>query len=405
MKKNLFLTSALVGATFLFANTAKAQETVVVEEESITLSEVPCKTTYSTDKRDNWFLQFGAGINSPFVENRMAGETGARHQLTAAYNLGFGRWFSPYLAWRLDFQYAQMRWKNDGENKARYANANFDIMWDMFNTFHGVNPSRVFSIVPFAGIGGTYAWDFDAPGSNDINKPGEPKHNSWTLPVSAGLQMRFRLAKHVDFFVEGRAQFYGDNFNLCSYGEPVDINLTAIGGFNINFGGRNYRAYNPCNNLAYIASLNNRVNDLRGELAATATALAVAESQLPCPEVVPVEATTVVETAPMLASVRFTINSAVISSEEMVNVFNVAEYMKANPGLNVLIQGYADKDTGTEAYNKDLSIRRAQAVYDALTKTYGISASRLAIEGQGSSVQPYSTNNWNRIVVFSPVVD
>ncbi|MDE6802549.1 MAG: hypothetical protein K2J06_07270, partial [Muribaculaceae bacterium] len=138
MKKHLILPVAAIGA-FFAANSAKAQEAVVVDD--VTVSEVvPCKTHYYTDKHDNWFLQIGAGINSPFMENDMAGLSGANHELTAAYNLGFGRWFSPYLAWRLDLQYSQMKWKNYGLNKARYANANFDIMWDMFNTFHGVNP-------------------------------------------------------------------------------------------------------------------------------------------------------------------------------------------------------------------------------------------------------------------------
>lgn len=104
----------------------------------------------------------------------------------------------------------------------------------------------------------------------------------------------------------------------------------------------------------------------------------------------------------MMSTVRFTINSARISNEEMVNVYNTAEYLKANPALNVVIKGYADKKTGTEAYNKALSERRAQAVYDALTKTYGIAKDRLSIEAEGSAQQPYDTNNWNRIVIFVP---
>lgn len=400
MKKNLLFVMAAGACAMSPAFKANAQDAVEVSETQIVVTDMPCKTHYYTDHADNWFIQVGAGINSPFVENR--GATGQKHKLTAAYNLGVGRWFSPYLAWRLDLQYSQMRWKNDGNNKARYGNANFDIMWDMTNSLGGVNARRPVSVIPFAGIGGTFAWDFDAAGSNDINKPGEPKHNSWTLPVSAGIQVRFRLCQYADFFVEGRAQFYGDNFNLCQYGEPVDVNITALGGFNFNLGGRNYKAYEPCQDLAYIASLNDQVNNLRADLAATGAALAVAESQLPCPEVQQPDCPEVVVNAPMLATVRFTINSAVISPEEMVNVFNTAEYMKQNPDINLLITGFADKDTGTAAYNKALSERRAQAVYDALTKKYGISADRLAIEGEGSAVQPYSTNNWNRIVIFSP---
>ena len=400
MKTQFLLVMAACGGSLFAANQANAQNAVVVEEEQVVVTDANCKTHYYTDRTDNWFLQLGAGINSPFVENRT--NAGTKHELTPAYNLGVGKWFSPYIGTRLDFQYSEMKWKNDGDNKAKYINANLDIMWDMCNSLGGVNPNRPVSVIPFAGIGGTYAFDFDSPGADILHKPGELKHNSWTLPVSAGIQLRFRLCRYVDFFLEGRAQFYGDNFNLCAYGDPVDINISAIGGFNINFGGRDYKAYNACNDLAYIASLNDQVNALRSDLAATGAALAVAQSQLPCPEVQQVVETTVVETAPMLTTVRFTINSAVISDQEMVNVFNVAEYLKENPEVNVTIQGYADKDTGTAAYNKNLSKQRAQAVYDALTKNYGINGQRLSIDAEGSDSQPYSTNNWNRIVIFVP---
>ena len=37
--------------------------------------------------------------------------------------------------------------------------------------------------------------------------------------------------------------------------------------------------------------------------------------------------------APMMSTVRFKINSADISDEEMVNVYNTAEYLKANPSV------------------------------------------------------------------------
>ena len=199
------------------------------------------------------------------------------------------------------------------------------------------------------------------------------------------------------------AGFYGDNFNGCAYNKSIDMFVSAIGGFHINFGGVKYQAYNPCKDMAYINSLNGQVNALRGELAATAAALAAAEAQLPCPEAKAAPAAApVVNAAPMMSTVRFAINSDKISDEEMVNVYNTAEYMKANPNLNVVIKGFADKDTGSAEYNKGLSERRANAVANALTKTYGINSNRLTIEGEGSAVQPYDVNNWNRIVIFVP---
>lgn len=396
---------AAMGFGAVTANHASAQN-VIIEEQSVTVTDlgnVDCKDNYYSTSRDNWFIQAGAGVNVPFVENELANGD-AKHHFTATYNLGVGKWMSPYLGWRLSMYYGSMHWDNVEFSSAKMANANLDFMWDMFNTFHGVNTSRTFSVIPYVGLGGTFTWDFDAPATNNIKEGAKYKHNAWTLPVSAGIQLRFRLCKYADFFLEGRASFYGDNFNLCTYGKPVDVDITAIGGFTFNLGGDGFQTYNRCADLAYINSLNGQINTLRGDLATTATALAVAESQLPCPEVEVRQAECPeVVAAPMLTTVRFKINSAVISDEEMVNVYNVAEYLKANPGLNILICGYADKDTGTATYNKELSARRAQAVYDVLTKTYGINSSRLTTQAEGSATQLYKSNDWNRIVIFVPV--
>ena len=63
-----------------------------------------------------------------------------------------------------------MKWRNDGKNKAKYVNANLDLMWDMCNSLGGVNASRPVSVLPFVGIGGTYAFDFDAKGTNIYGK-------------------------------------------------------------------------------------------------------------------------------------------------------------------------------------------------------------------------------------------
>lgn len=400
MKTKTLCAVALCGAAALAASEVHAQPTVVVEEAVIT--EVPCKTHYFTIASDNWMIQIGAGVASPFVEN-MLPDGSERHHLTAVYNLGFGKWFSPYIGWRLGFMGGALHWDNQTFSKAKWVNANFDFMWDMFNSFGGVNPGRVFSIVPFVGVGGAYTWDYKPASTvNDRRNSGERKQNSWSLPVSAGLQLRFRLCSYVDFFAEGRAQFAGDNFNNYVVGAPIDMNLSVVGGFTFNLGGSDFKSYNPCNYMSQLNSLNNQVNELRGALATTAAALAVAESQLPCPEVVePVSETVVIESAPLMASVRFKINSATISDEEMVNVYNIAQWMKDNPDQNVAIVGYADRDTGSAAYNKQLSKRRAEAVRDALVGKYGIDTKRLSISAEGSDKQPYEQNSWNRIVIFT----
>lgn len=395
--KKIALVAALVGASFL-AVPASAQE---AQEVSVPMDQ-PCKTHYYSTSRDNWFIQIGAGIQSPFVENYLSSTVDAKHKITAVYNLGFGKWFSPYIGWRLSFLGGAMRWDNHEISKAKNVNANLDFMWDMFNSLGGVNPNRTFSIIPFVGLGGTYVWDINSPSSNIYNKWGAVKDESWTLPVSAGLQLRFRLCKYVDLFFEGRAQFYGDNFNGCAYGDPVDVNLSAIGGLTFNLGGSQFRTFNPCDYTDYINSLNGQVNDLRAALAATAADLAAAQAQLPCPEVKEQPAPVATAT-PLLASVRFKIGSAVITPAEEVNVYNIAEWLKANPNQNIVIAGYADKNTGSADFNMKLSEKRAQAVCDMLVNDYNIDANRLSTKSFGSDEQVYTgkgQNNWNRIVIF-----
>ncbi|MBO5272451.1 MAG: OmpA family protein [Muribaculaceae bacterium] len=408
MKRNLLLVMAVAGVAMMLPMGATAQDDgyVVVEEDVTVVDLSQCGDIYHSSWKDNWFMQMGAGMNLPMLENYLPDGTEKRH-ITAAYNLGFGKWMTPYLGWRISGLYGAIHWDNNVYSKAKYANANFDLMWDMFNSVGGVNTNRVFSIVPFVGLGGTYTWDFNDR-SPAIRTSYGDKPNQWTLPVSAGLQMRFRLCRNADFFIEGRAQFYGDNFNNYAYGEPVDVNITAIGGFTINFGGRNFKAYNPCGDLEYVMELNHKVNELRAALDVTSAALAEAEAQLPCPDVKP----TVVHkpaTAPapapdiiLLSTVRFSRNSADIADAEMVNVYNVAEWLKENPKQNIVIKGYADEQTGTSDYNMALSRQRAQNVYDVLVDEYGINPNRLSIQAEGSDSQVYETNDWNRIVIFAP---
>ena len=396
MKKNILFGFAAAGAMLLSANEANAQEAIVIEEATFT--EVECADHYYSGKKDNWFIQIGAGMELPIVEHS---PHSAKRHITAAYGAGFGKWFTPYLGWRISAQGGAYHFDAAGAyRKAKFVNANLDLMWDMFNSF-SVNDNRVFSIVPFVGVGGSYSWDFTAP--YDAYTPenhGRHKTKVWQVPVSVGMQFRFRLCEYVDFFAEGRYSFYGDTFDGIAYGtNSIDMNLTAMGGFTFNLGGKKFKSFNPCSYLGYISQLNGQINDLRSELANTGARLAAAEAQLPCPEVVAVECPEV--GAPLMSTVRSTINSAKISSMEAVNVYNIAQWMKANPDTKVVIKGYADKDTGTAEYNLKLSERRAQNVFNMLTKEYGIAADRLTVKAEGSASQIYDTNNWNRIVIFS----
>ena len=202
-------------------------------------------------------------------------------------------------------------------------------------------------------------------------------------------------------FFEGRGNLLGDQFNGIVQGKQVESIVSLIGGFTIKFGSNRFIAYNPYGDRMIINDLNSRVNDLRSKLNACESRVVECP---PCPEVE--ETVIVAEPDPcsqtLTSTVRFTIGSDVITPEEMVNVYNIAQWMNNNPSCSINVVGYADKDTGSAKLNMELSKRRAQAVVNSLVNKYKIDKNRINIIANGSDKQVYpDNNNWNRIVVFS----
>jgi outer membrane protein OmpA-like peptidoglycan-associated protein len=75
------------------------------------------------------------------------------------------------------------------------------------------------------------------------------------------------------------------------------------------------------------------------------------------------------------------------------------EFLKANPDRKLLLIGYADKKTGNSTLNLSLSHNRVESVAAELQRQ-GISANRLIQEWKGDKEQPFSQNDWNRVVIL-----
>ncbi len=90
-----------------------------------------------------------------------------------------------------------------------------------------------------------------------------------------------------------------------------------------------------------------------------------------------------------LENVFFATDSYELDPRSTAELNNVVSFLKTNPGVSILLEGHTDNE-GNAAYNKDLSLKRAEAVKDYLLKK-GISPKRLNTRGFGDTL-PVATN-------------
>ena len=80
--------------------------------------------------------------------------------------------------------------------------------------------------------------------------------------------------------------------------------------------------------------------------------------------------------------IYFDFNSDRLREESAPTLIEIAELLRRHPDWTLGIEGHTDS-IASEAYNLDLSRRRAAAVKQALTGTQGIAAARLSTSGAG----------------------
>lgn len=95
----------------------------------------------------------------------------------------------------------------------------------------------------------------------------------------------------------------------------------------------------------------------------------------------------------ILRGVEFATNSATLTASSRPVLDDVADDLKKHPRLKVELQGHTDS-RGTDAYNLDLSQRRADSVRDYLI-AQGVSGLQLVAKGYGES-EPIADNNTDK---------
>ena len=92
----------------------------------------------------------------------------------------------------------------------------------------------------------------------------------------------------------------------------------------------------------------------------------------------------------VLRGVNFKTDSDELTAESLAILDGVSTTLSENPQIRVMVEGHTDSD-GDDAYNKDLSQRRAQSVVNYLS-SQGVDANNMIAKGFGEE-QPIAGND------------
>ena len=320
--------------------------------------------------------------------------------LSGNAQIAVGYKFNPYIAGRL----AINAWHSRGGIKIDnigvdeyykwcYVAPTVDIMLDLTNAIGGYNPNRCVEFDLIAGLGANAA--FHNHNARDIQASIEQKFpgataegiglnalwgGKWRLLGQVGCALNFNVSERVQLGLELMANVTNDNYNSKAYGQNTDWYFNALLGVGYSFGPKYNvvtRVIEPAPEPQIIEKVVEKIVEMPVQ---------VEEKK--------------VEKEMFRRDVFFLINRYNIRPQEMEKVAQVAEYMQSHPNAVVTITGYADKGTGTKAFNLRLSAQRSQAVAKCLQEKYFIPASRMIVKSMGEDMyQPYPDAVQNRVAI------
>jgi len=375
--KKLMIALALVG----FSTTAMAQET-----------EVPShKYSVATNSFwANWFVSVGADYNAAYTSQEVNVHKSpfSKKRGTFGFDVAVGKWFTPGIGLRTKFQglWSKRVISNSSHKSYEYWNLHEDVMFNLSNIFFGYNEKRVWNFIPYVGIG--------------VNR--NMSDNVYDITYNAGLLNNFRISNKVSVFLDLYVMATEGSFDMAEddiwmhYNKDEqrhwDKMTGASVGITYNLGKSTWEKAPDVNalmamNKEQMDAVNASLKEQQEENARLRDMIA---NQKPA-EVV--QGKTVKEIVATSQSVFFNIGSSKIASrKDLVNVKEVAEYAKAN-NCKIVVTGYADSKTGSAAFNKQLSEKRAKAVADELVKM-GVNRDNIIVEGKGGVdvISPFSYN-------------
>lgn len=348
----------------------------------------------------HWYVQ--AQIGGQYT----LGEVGFGKLLSPNAQLGVGYNFNKVVGARFSLNAWQSKAGqkviSDGATttykwKWNYIAPMVDATFNLTNLFCEYKPNRLVEVGVFGGIGANIAWGNDeaadaqaailaTPGSKNLegyDKTAMPLENLWDgtkarFVARVGANVDFRVSDRVKLGVELSANTLSDKYNSKKAGNP-DWYFNALVGAKIALGQTHSTKVIP----------------------APKPVEKIIERIIEKPAPAPAPKTETKQEAVdenFRRDIFFPIGNSNIAKSQTTKIAEIVTFMKENPDAKITLTGYADKGTGSAAFNDKIAARRAQTVYNTLAAK-GVAKNRMIKKSMGSRVQPFEENDMNRVTI------
>ena len=356
---------------------------------------------------DNLFFDFQGGVTLSMAEN-MSGH-GLGKICGPMGELGVGKQFSNSWSTRLSLGYKQQKgWTSkealaastllgDGDYSYRIVSFYVDEMLSLTRLLLPYNEQRALDLQLFAGVGLNYSFGFDDK-VDRWERYGYPVDGKdfVNFAFRGGLQCLYKVSNTADLTLQGTFNMLNDNYNgvkhkdKFSFDSYVDVTLGVRVHLADHYGDSRYYKVRRWEASSLRASESKVATLLEEEKAAEyrmrESREAVAFGQL------------------MKTRISFYVDRTFVNDYQMENLRIVADFLKRNPQVNLIVKGYCGASTKSESPDMHLAEKRARSVGRALTRYFDVDSSRFELWFDEDAVAPFPMEGeWIDGVVFQMV--
>ena len=351
---------------------------------------------------DNWEVSVGVGGQSFYRLHETPDlDLNAGNKISFGFNVAAGKWFTPIFGARVQYQGISMTnavLETGAENNWNYHYIHADALINLTNWICGYKSDRFYNAVLIGGAGYGFSSSENMEGVNN------------EMVMTAGLQNRFRLCKSWDANLELKANLTKQGFDNANSGFRFGNIYDVTAGVTYKISNkRDFALIDHDMYTSKIAALEKDVENgnktiAEGEEEVAKLKKALDKEKKAKEAAMEAERKAKAAYAPtpnQSLSIFFRLGESEISDKNEENLKFLAEAIKASKGNEVFtITGYADRQTGTEEYNENLSKERAEAIYNYLVDL-GVEKDRLKIDYKGCKEQPFSGRAYmNRVAII-----